>query len=139
MEGEAFVGLLDIALKVSEQFDPRDLQEIPQDSKPDLKVVQIEEYRVPSELERMDKKAKEAGFLVAYSGELYWADIMRNHSTGMVMTVIIEMNKEGTWDVWRETFKNSKRAVSMKDIAKSVPFSIGIREAQRYATFFMKK
>ncbi|GIP55200.1 hypothetical protein [Paenibacillus vini] len=86
-----------------------------------------------NEVERMDKKAKKAGFLPLISGEAYESQYNSNSH-------VFIMSKGSKWSAWRETWQPGKeRSISIKSIVDNVPFDIAVQQANKYMAFITKK
>lgn len=86
-----------------------------------------------NEIEKMDAKAKKAGFLPLISGEAYEAQYNGN-SHVFVMLI------GSQWNAWRETWQPGKeRSIAIKSIVEKAPFSIALQEAYKYISFISKK
>ncbi|AZK48705.1 hypothetical protein [Paenibacillus lentus] len=86
-----------------------------------------------NEIERMDKKAKKAGFLPLISGEAYEAQYNSNSH-------VFIMIKGGKWSAWRETWQPGKgHSISIRSIVNKVPFDIAVQQANKYMAFITKK
>jgi hypothetical protein len=84
------------------------------------------------EIVERDRKAKQAGFVIGISGELYTLTLNRKST--------IYMEKiENKWQAWRETYqKNRVKAVSYKIISTSESFELVVLKAKSFLNYLGK-
>lgn len=86
-----------------------------------------------AEIEKMDKRARAAGFLTLCPGEVYTCEL---HQTTHVFIMLVGEK----WSSWRETWKEGKlHSNAQKMIVENVPFEIALQKAKSYAQFITKK
>lgn len=86
-----------------------------------------------AEIEIKDDKAKQAGFMVGLSGEIYTKSLWRNSAV-----YIEKVNDQ--WEAWRETYIQGKTTpVSYKVIARFKEFDFVLLKAKRYFDYIQKK
>lgn len=86
-----------------------------------------------AEIEIKDEKAKQAGFMVGLSGEIYTKSLWRNSAV-----YIEKVNDQ--WEAWRETFVPGKStSISYRVIARFKEFDYVLLKAKRYFEFIQKK
>ncbi len=84
-------------------------------------------------MEIKDEKAKQAGFIICLSGELYTKSLGKNSA------VYIE-NTNNQWEAWRETYIPGKSTpISYKVIASFKEFEYVLLKAKRYFDFIQRK
>lgn len=83
--------------------------------------------------ERHDKKAKESGFAIGVSGELYTLSVSNRSS--------VYIEKIGDeWEAWRETYQTGRqKAISTKTIAKGRTLDYVLMKAKGYLKFLESK
>lgn len=86
-----------------------------------------------AEMEIKDEKAKQAGFMIGLSGELYTKSLGKNSA------VYIE-NTNNQWEAWRETYIQGKSIpISYKVIASFKEFEYVLLKAKRYFDYIQRK
>ncbi|MEH7482453.1 hypothetical protein V7157_15505 [Neobacillus drentensis] len=86
-----------------------------------------------AESESRDKKAKNIGFIVALSGELYTRTLGRN-SAVYIERIGIE------WEVWRESrIPEKKDPINFKVIATAKDFDYVLLKAKKYFGYIERK
>lgn len=78
------------------------------------------------EILNRDTQAKQAGFMIGISGEMYTRSLSKS---SMVYIEQIGSN----WEAWRETYrKNIPKAISVKSICKAATFEYVLLMVERY-------
>lgn len=86
-----------------------------------------------AEMEIKDEKAKQAGFLVGLSGELYTKSLGKNSAV-----YIEEINNQ--WEAWRETYIQGKSTpISYRVIASFKEFDYVLLKAKRYFDYIQRR
>lgn len=83
-------------------------------------------------LER-DNQAKQAGFMIAITGELY------TNTLSNISSVYIERIENG-WEAWRETYyPHQRKAIRSKSIATGNTFDFVLLKVKQYLDYIIKK
>lgn len=86
------------------------------------------------EYQPYDVEARKEGWLVLQSNEMYNAQASKNTE------IFIMRTDNDTWEAWRETWKEgSPKSISLRQIAKGVPFPVALKQATNYVKVLTKR
>lgn len=86
-----------------------------------------------AEKEINDEKARQAGFMIGLSGELYTKSLWKNSAV-----YIEKVNNQ--WEAWRETYIQGKSTpISYRVIASFKEFEYVLLKAKRYFDYIQRK
>ncbi|MEW9110737.1 MAG: hypothetical protein AB2374_15410 [Cytobacillus gottheilii] len=80
-----------------------------------------------------DTQAKQVGFMIGISGEVYTRSLSKN-------SIVYIEQIGGNWEAWRETYqKNNQRAISVKVICNAATFEYVLLKANSYFDYIERK
>lgn len=80
-----------------------------------------------------DTQAKQAGFMIGISGEVYTRSLSKN-------SIVFIEQIGSNWEAWRETYqKNNQRAISVKGICNAATFEYVLLKTNSYFDYIERK
>lgn len=80
-----------------------------------------------------DTQAKQVGFMIGISGEVYTRSLSKN-------SIVYIEQIESNWEAWRETYqKNNQKAISVKVICNAVTFEYVLLKINSYFDYIERK